>query len=57
MEDKMEGNNCYCKHSDCLEEEQEEVDDNVRTYENAVTLYEDKKYYPDAEEVCAFFYI
>lgn len=55
MEDKMEGNNCYCEHSDCLEEEQEEVDDNVRTYENAVTLYEDKKYYPDAEEVFAFF--
>lgn len=55
MEDKMEGIWCYCKHSDCLEEEQEEVDDNVRTYENAVTLYEDKKYYPDAEEVCHFF--
>ena len=34
-----------------LEEEAEEVDENVRTYENAVVLYEDKKYYPDAEEV------
>ena len=39
------------KLSDSLEEETEEVDENVRTYENAVTLYEDKKYYPDAEEV------
>lgn len=34
-----------------LEEEAEEVDESVRTYENAVVLYEDKKYYPDAEEV------
>ena len=34
-----------------VEEEQEEEDTTVRTYENAVTLYEDKKYYPDAEEV------
>ena len=34
-----------------IEEEQEEEDTTVRTYENAVTLYEDKKYYPDAEEV------
>ena len=25
----------------------------MHTYENAVTLYEDKKYYPDAEEVAA----
>ena len=30
---------------------EEPADTNVHTYENAVTLYEDKKYYPDAEQV------
>ena len=35
----------------CLEAEEEAEDTNVRTYENAVTLYEDKQYYPDAEDV------
>lgn len=34
-----------------LEAEEEAEDTNVRTYENAVTLYEDKQYYPDAEDV------
>lgn len=38
----------------CLDEETQQEDDNTRTYENAVTLYEDKKYYPDAEEVVLF---
>ena len=33
------------------EAEEEAEDTNVRTYENAVTLYEDKQYYPDAEDV------
>ena len=35
----------------CLEAEEGAEDTNVRTYENAVTLYEDKQYYPDAEDV------
>ena len=40
---------------DCngVEVEEEPEDNTVHTYENAVTLYEDKKYYPDAEEVAS----
>ena len=35
----------------CLEAEEEPQYTTIRTYENAVTLYEDKQYYPDAEDV------
>ena len=35
----------------CLEADEEPEDTTIRTYENAVTLYEDKQYYPDAEDV------
>lgn len=36
-----------------VEMEEEPEENTVHTYENAVTLYEDKKYYPDAEEVAS----
>jgi U5 small nuclear ribonucleoprotein component len=35
-----------------IEADEEPKATNEHTYENAVTLYEDKKYYPDAEDVC-----
>ena len=38
-----------------VEAEEEQEDSNIRTYENAVTLYEDKQYYPDAEDVSPVF--
>ena len=51
MEENMEGIVFKTSNANDIEEEEEEVEDNMRTYENAVVLYEDKKYYPDAEEV------
>lgn len=54
MEENMEGIVFKTSNANDIEEEEEEVEDNMRTYENAVVLYEDKKYYPDAEEVCVY---
>ena len=57
MDENMQGRKLQLLLLFVLEEEAEEVDENVRTYENAVVLYEDKKYYPDAEEVLLSFQI
>ena len=50
----MEGIVFKTLYGNDVEEEEEEVEDTMRTYENAVVLYEDKKYYPDAEEVRSY---
>ena len=39
------------RYTDTTVAEEEPEDTTIRTYENAVTLYEDKQYYPDAEDV------
>lgn len=54
MEENMEGIVFKTLYGNDVEEEEEEVEDTMRTYENAVVLYEDKKYYPDAEEVRSY---
>ena len=51
MEENMEGMVFKSSIGNDVEVEEEEAEDNMRSYENAVVLYEDKKYYPDAEEV------
>ena len=50
MDDANQGSKPFMECS-CLEAEEEPQDTTIRTYENAVTLYEDKQYYPDAEDV------
>ena len=51
MDDANQGSQPTSVRCSCLEAEEEPQDTTIRTYENAVTLYEDKQYYPDAEDV------
>lgn len=51
MDEENQGRREWSGMSHMTEAEAEPEDSNIRTYENAVTLYEDKQYYPDAEDV------
>lgn len=51
MDDANQGSERCWVEGSCIEAEEEPQDTTIRTYENAVTLYEDKQYYPDAEDV------
>ena len=51
MDEENQGRTEWSGMSHVTEAEAEPEDSNIRTYENAVTLYEDKQYYPDAEDV------
>lgn len=55
MDEENQGNDLGLSLISFVEAEEEQEDSNIRTYENAVTLYEDKQYYPDAEDVSAVF--
>ena len=55
MDEENQGSDLHLSLISLVEAEEEQEDSNIRTYENAVTLYEDKQYYPDAEDVCVVF--
>lgn len=55
MDEENQGSDLGLSLISFVEAEEEQEDSNIRTYENAVTLYEDKQYYPDAEDVSAVF--
>ena len=55
MDEENQGNDLGLSLISFVEAEEEQEDSNIRTYENAVTLYEDKQYYLDAEDVSAVF--
>ena len=56
MDEENQGSDLDLPLISLVEAEEEQEDSNIRTYENAVTLYEDKQYYPDAEDVRVVFF-
>lgn len=56
MDEENQGSDLDLSPICLVEAEEEQEDSNIRTYENAVTLYEDKQYYPDAEDVRVVFF-
>ena len=55
MDEENQGSDLDLSPICLVEAEEEQEDSNILTYENAVTLYEDKQYYPDAEDVRVVF--